>query len=82
MLGYAVTVFYGFWMNETRDGYDIVCELASEFPVDVTANYAGNETYGVPANVTEGYYNSDKAGGVKLSCIADLGRAYSEVCRR
>lgn len=46
MLGYAVTVFYGFWMNEAKDGYDIVCELAFEFPVDVTANYAGNETYG------------------------------------
>lgn len=55
MLGYAVTVFYGFWMNETKDGYDIVPELAAEFPVDVTADYAGNETYGVPADATEGY---------------------------
>ena len=55
VLGYAVTVFYGFWMNETLDGYDIVCELASEYPVDVTASYAGNETYGVPADATEGY---------------------------
>lgn len=42
-------------MNETKDGYDIVCELAEELPVDVTANYAGNATYGVPADATEGY---------------------------
>lgn len=55
MLGYTVSVFYGFWMNETKDGYDIVPELAAEFPVDVTADYAGNETYGVPADATEGY---------------------------
>ena len=134
MLGYTVSVFYGFWMNETRDGYDIVCELAEEFPVDVTAAYAGNETYGVPADATEGYawqvkmrkdatwqdgtpitahdaeytlqqflnpgmknyraslfyaggialanaedyYNSDKAGGVKLSQAANIGRTMAE----
>ncbi|MGN0777604.1 MAG: ABC transporter substrate-binding protein, partial [Aristaeellaceae bacterium] len=55
MLGYTVSEFYGFWMNESKDGYDIVCELAAEFPVDVTAAYAGNATYGVPADATEGY---------------------------
>ncbi|MGN1001381.1 MAG: hypothetical protein ACI4PC_01300, partial [Oscillospiraceae bacterium] len=55
MLGYTVSVFYGFWMNETKDGYDIVPELAAEFPVDVTAQYAGDKTYGVPADATEGY---------------------------
>ena len=55
LLGYTVTPFYGFWMNETKDGYDIVPELAAEFPVDVTAAYAGNAVYGVPADATEGY---------------------------
>lgn len=55
MLGYTVSVFYGFWMNETKDGYDIVPELAADFPVDVTADYAGDETYGVPADAAEGY---------------------------
>ncbi len=55
MLGYTVTPFYGFWMNETKDGYDIVPELAADFPVDVTAAYAGNEVYGVPADAAEGY---------------------------
>ncbi|MGM9605325.1 MAG: ABC transporter substrate-binding protein [Faecousia sp.] len=135
MLGYTVTPFYGFWMNETRDGYDIVCELASEFPVDVTADYAGNGTYGVPADATEGYawqvtlrqdaawedgtpitardveytlqqflnpgmknyraslfyqggtalanaedyYNSDKAGGTKLTLAAELGITTAEL---
>lgn len=52
---YCISEFYGFWMNEAKDGYDIVCELATEFPVDLTAQYAGNETYGVPADATEGY---------------------------
>ena len=132
MLGYAATAFYGFWMNETQDGYDIVCELAAEFPVDVTAAYAGDETYGVPADAAQGYawqvklredavwedgtpitahdveytlqqflnpgmknyraslfyqggtalanaedyYNSDKAGGVRLTNAAELGLSY------
>ena len=132
MLGYAASAFYGFWMNETLDGYDIVCELAAEFPVDVTASYAGNETYGVPADAAQGYawqvklredavwedgtpitahdveytlqqflnpgmknyraslfyqggtalanaeeyYNSDRAGGVRLTNAAELGLSY------
>lgn len=53
LFGYASTNFYGFWMNEDKDGYDIVCELASEFPVDLTSQYAGS--YGVPQDATEGY---------------------------
>lgn len=53
--GYTMSEFYGFWMNETKDGYDIVPELAAELPVDLTAEYAGNETYGIPADATEGY---------------------------
>lgn len=135
LLAYTVSSFYGFWMNETQDGYDIVCELASEFPVDVTEQYAGNETYRVPADATEGYawqiklredatwqdgtpitaddveyslqqflnpemknyraslfymggtglangedyYNSDKAGGIKLTLATELGTAFSDL---
>ncbi len=135
LLGYTVTPFYGFWMNETKDGYDIVPELAAEFPVDVTAAYAGNATYGVPEGATEGYawqvkmrenavwedgtpitaadvgytlrqflspdmknyraslfyqggtalanaedyYNSDKAGGVKLTLAAEMGLATADL---
>ena len=55
LISYTMSSFYGFWMNETKDGYDIVCELAAEFPVDMTAQYAGDETYSVPADATEGY---------------------------
>lgn len=53
LFSYAVSELYGFWMNETKDGYDIVCELASEFPVDLTSEYAG--TYGIPEDASEGY---------------------------
>lgn len=53
-------------MNLTQRGlYDIaysdkakfqyINEMAAEAPVDVTGKYAGNETYGVPADATEGY---------------------------
>ncbi len=53
--GYTMVYFYDFVMNDAADGYDIVCEAASAMPEDVTADYAGNETYGVPADATEGY---------------------------
>ena len=53
--GYTSSVFYEFMMNEDKDGYDIWPVAASEMPIDVTADYAGNETYGVPADATEGY---------------------------
>ena len=46
---------YEFIPNESRDSYEIVTELASKMPVDVTKEYAGNEKYGVPADATEGY---------------------------
>ena len=29
--------------------------MAADFPTDVTSEYAGNETYGIPADATEGY---------------------------
>lgn len=53
--GYTTTYFYDFMMNATKDGYEIWPTGAAEMPVDVTAQYAGNETYGVPADATEGY---------------------------
>lgn len=55
ILGYTTTTFYTIEMNETKDGYIFVPSAASEMPVDVTAEYAGNELYGVPADATEGY---------------------------
>lgn len=55
LLTLTSSAFYGFWMNEAQDGYDIVCELASELPVDKTADYAGKDAYGVPSDAEEGY---------------------------
>ena len=46
---------YDFQLNDTKDGYEIVPEMAAEFPVDITSEYAGNEIYGVPKDATSGY---------------------------
>ncbi len=35
--------FYAFDYNETMDGYKMVPELAAEMPIDVTADYVGEE---------------------------------------
>lgn len=46
---------YDFGLNATKDGYEIIPEMAAAEPVDVTSEYAGNEVYGVPSDVSEGY---------------------------
>lgn len=46
---------YDFVMNEAQNGYDIVPEMAESSPVDVTAEYAGKEPYGVPSDATSGW---------------------------
>ena len=55
IIGYTTSPLYSFNMNEDKSGYVIEPEVATEAPKDVTAEYAGNETYGVPADATEGY---------------------------
>lgn len=48
----------GLWslaLNETADGYEWIPELAVGEPEDITAQYAGDEEWGVPADATEGY---------------------------
>ncbi len=37
--------FYTFYLNDTKDGWAIGCDLASELPVDVTSEYVGS--YGI-----------------------------------
>ena len=37
--------FYNFYLNDTKDGWAIGCDLASELPVDVTSDYVGS--YGI-----------------------------------
>ena len=55
ILDYTTIGLYDFQLNETRDNYEIVPEMAAGEPVDVTSEYAGNETYGVPKDAEEGY---------------------------
>lgn len=42
-------------LNDKADGYVWVSEMAKGEPEDVTAQYAGDENWGVPAGATEGY---------------------------
>jgi oligopeptide transport system substrate-binding protein len=55
LISYTSTSFYDYMMNETKDGYIIQPAAAASMPEDVTADYAGNDTYGVPSDASEGY---------------------------
>lgn len=55
IMNYTTMGFYDFIMNDEKTGYTIIPEMAAAFPVDVTKDYAGNATYGVPADATSGY---------------------------
>lgn len=59
MLSYMQSTLYDYELNDTNDGYRIVCELAESFPTDVTAKYAGK--FGVAAG------EKKKAWRVKLN---------------
>jgi len=43
IIGYTEPGFYTFDYNETLDGYKVVPDMATSEPVDVTANYVGEE---------------------------------------
>lgn len=47
------TGLYDFIMNEEKNNYKVICELASQFPQDVTENYSGK--YNIPENSKTGY---------------------------
>ncbi len=38
-----------------KENFQYINEMAASAPVDVTDKYAGNDTYGIPADATEGY---------------------------
>ena len=42
VLGYLSMGFYDFALNADKSGYAIVCEMAADYPVDVTADYVGS----------------------------------------
>ncbi len=46
---------YDFVLNEDGSGYSLVPEMAAGEPEDVTASYAGDEKWGIPADAAEGY---------------------------
>jgi len=55
IMGYTQIGLYDFKLNESRDAYEIVPEMAAEFPIDVTTEFAGNTDFGVPADAKTGY---------------------------
>jgi len=55
ILQYTRMGLYDFAMNKDKNGYDVVPEMASALPQDVTAEFAGNPTYKIPSDATSGY---------------------------
>lgn len=55
VLTYTTSPLYAVALNEDRDGYKIGKMLASAMPEDITEEYAGNKTYGVPEDAGKGY---------------------------
>jgi oligopeptide transport system substrate-binding protein len=55
VLDYTTMGLYDFIMNKTKDGYDIVPEMAAAFPVDVTGSYAGDTRFGVPSTASRNW---------------------------
>lgn len=55
ILTLITTPLYDFVLNETKDGHEVIPNLAEKEPEDVTAQYAGDPRYGVPAGATSGY---------------------------
>lgn len=49
--------FYDTQLNATKDGYEIVCEMAADFPVDVTGDVTDDEMdkYGYGGNIDKGF---------------------------
>ena len=67
-LDYTSMGFYGFDYNDTKDGYKLVCEMASAFPTDVTSQYVGQFgieegdtalAWNIPLNMNAKYDNGD-----------------------
>lgn len=46
---------YDFILNETGDGYEMICEMAASDPVDVTEQYAKGGKWAIPADAVTGY---------------------------
>ena len=55
ILNYTGMGLYAAAADDTGTGYVLQPEMAASAPVDVTADYAGSEIYGVPAEAVSGY---------------------------
>lgn len=54
ILDYTQSGFYTFDYNEKKDGYRVICDMASDFPIDVTKQYVGK--YGIKDGDTARVY--------------------------
>ncbi len=64
ILGYTESGFYTFDYNETKDGYKIVPAMAKSEPVDVSADYVGEE-WGIAEGETGRAYKIDLRDDLK-----------------
>ena len=55
VIGLTGMGLYDFILNSSKNGHEVICEMASEFPQDVTSEYAGNELYKIPSDAKSGY---------------------------
>ncbi|MBR1911239.1 MAG: hypothetical protein IJ828_02665 [Treponema sp.] len=55
ILSLTADSLYSYVLNDTKDGHVTECCMASEFPIDVTSEYAGNPVYGIPQDADKGY---------------------------
>lgn len=55
ILSFTQSGLYEFVLNKTRDNSEVICEMASSFPQDVTSSYAGDRSYGIPSGAKTGY---------------------------
>lgn len=46
---------YNYVLNDTKDGYKVICNMATDLPIDVTKEYAGNTLYGIPQDAEKGF---------------------------
>lgn len=67
--GYTEMGFYDFVLNDTKDGYNIVCEMASALPEDVTNTLTDEEVskYGLNVSTTGEKYTEGQKWVINLN---------------
>lgn len=81
ILGYTESGFYTFDYNETKDGYKVVPAMAKSEPIDVSAEYVGEE-WGIAEGETGRAYkidlkdNLEWEDGTKIDAQSFVNSAY------